>query len=347
MKSALRLFILLLGWAAFRPPTAQGQACATALVTLDYGTRTTGENWANRANGGVPNPASFTKAFTTYTTSDNGSTLAVGPLNGTTLVWSATEPNKTTANSTVTYTFSRAVSNFSVRVRDIDANLVAPLGPALGHGFTDEVTFTGANGTTPVVPTLTKANQVSTFVVVAGNVATGSEVAGNTDSPVDGTVTATFASPITSLTLRYRNVTSAATLDLQSVGIDQMSWCRIAPTANPVTTGPVASTVGQANIASLSGAADGTPTYFVTTLPAEGTLLYNSTGTTYAAVATSTALTAAQAASLRYAPSATYTGTSTTFAYQVRDDASQVSSIATYPKLWRPHSRRKLENPRG
>jgi hypothetical protein len=209
-------------------------------VTLDYGsTRATGEDWRNRATAGVPNAASFTQAGTAYSSSDNSSTLVTGPLNGSTLVWTNTLPNKNaTTNSTVTYTFSRPISNVSVRVRDIDANVVAAgfLNLPPSRGFNDQITFTGsftnAVNTTAVVPTLTKANIASPFVTVSGNVATGSEAAGNTDSPVDGTVTAFYAGPITSLTLTYRNVTTATNLDPQAVGIDQISWCRITPTAN-------------------------------------------------------------------------------------------------------------------
>jgi uncharacterized repeat protein (TIGR01451 family) len=336
MQPTLRYLLLVLAWTSLGRTVAWAQ-CNTAgtTVTLDYATRAANEDWRNRPQSGVPNVASFTQAGTTYTTSDNGSTLVTGTLNGPTLVWTTTQPNKnSTTNSTVTYNFSRAVSNVSVRVRDIDANFVPSgiLGGTLtpSHGFNDQVTFTGLNGTTAVTPTLTKSNASSTFVSVAGNVATGSETAGNTDSPVDGTVTATYGSAITSLTIVYRNVTTATNLDLQSVGIDQISWCRITPTANNVTTGTVPSTAAQTPISALVGTADGTPAFFVTALPANGTLLYNSTGTTYAPVATTTALTAAQAASLRYTPNPGFTGTSTTFTYQTRDDAGLASPTATY-----------------
>jgi uncharacterized repeat protein (TIGR01451 family) len=339
MRPSLRLCLLLLGWAAFRPPTVHAQCNpAGTSVTLDYSKRTAGEDWRNRANAGVPNPTSFTQASTTYTSSDNNSTLVTGTLNGNTLVWTATEPNRTTANSTVTYTFSRPVSNLSVRVRDIDANFVAATGGLFGsasHGFNDEVTFTGANGTGGAIiyPTLTKANTASTFVSISGtnnNVATGSEAAGNTDSPNDGTIIATYGTPVTSITLRYRNVTTATNLDQQGVGIDQIAWCRITPTATtPLTTAPVPSSGPETSITGLSGTADGTPSFFIN-LPTYGTLSYNSTGTTYVPVLATTALTPAQAASLHYTPDATYTGSSTSFTYRVRDDAGLVSPLATY-----------------
>ena len=341
MSRSLRLLLLLVAWTTLGRTVAWAQCNpAGTTVTLDYSTRTTGESWINKANTSVPATSSFTQVNTNavpYTSSDNNSTLAVGAFNGvTTLVWSVTEPNSTTANSVVTYTFSRPVSNFSVRVQDIDASFTAAgvlngvLAPS--HGWTDQVTFTGANAGTAVTPTLTKANTTSTFVVTAGNVATGQPAAGNTTSPVDATVTASFPSPITSLTLTYRNITTATNLDQQIVGIDQLTWCRITPTASNVTTATVPSTATQTSISSLVGTADGTPSYVITSLPANGTgtLYYNSTGTTYAAVVAGQALTLAQAASLRYAPNAGYTGTSTTFGYQTADDANLTSTTATY-----------------
>ncbi|MFD1873664.1 hypothetical protein [Hymenobacter bucti] len=296
-------------------------------------------DWRNRASAPAPDASSFTQVGTTYTSADANSTLATGTLNGQTLSWSATYSSKTnaTTGSTVTYTFSRPVSNLAVRVQDIDAIFNAGGLLTASSGFTDEVTFSGSLTTTgptpttsPVTPTLAKANASTRYVTIVGTTATGVVADGNNATTDDATVIATYPSAVTSITLRYRNLTTATTVANQSVGIDNISWCRIAPTATAVTTTPVASSATQAGIRSLSGTADGILSYTVTSLPGNGTLLYNTTGTTYAPVALNQSLTAAQAASLRYTPNAGFTGTSTTFNYRAKDDSGLTSGTVAY-----------------
>ncbi|TVT40375.1 hypothetical protein FNT36_12910 [Hymenobacter setariae] len=338
MRPVLRIGALLLGWVAFRPPTAQAQTCTTAAVNLDYrlsastNTYISGD-WRNRASAPAPDATSATRVSTTYTSNDNNSMLTTDLVNGQTLSWSTQYTSSTNNTSTVTYTFSRPVTNVTVRVQDIDA----VFNPASGFlivtpssGFTDEVQFTGANGTTPVVPTLAKANTSTKYTAIAGNTATGIVADGNNATTDDATVIATYSSAVTSITLRYRNLTTASTISGQAVGIDNISWCRITPTASPVTTTTVASSATQSSIRSLNGTADGTLSYQVTSLPANGTLFYNSTGTTYVPVTVNQTLTAAQAASLRYTPNPNFTGTATTFNYRAKDDANLTSSTATY-----------------
>jgi hypothetical protein len=347
MRQSLRLVIMLLGWAAFRPPTALAQTCATAPVNLNYRVSNTTNtyisgDWRNRPSAGVPDVSSFTQASTVYTSTDANSTFATGTLNGQTLTWSTTYSSATnaTTGSTVTYNFSRPVANLTVRVQDIDAifNAGTPgIGGLLGtpsSGYTDEVRFTGstgANGTgTAVTPVLTRANTSTKYVTTVGNIATGIVADGNNTTTDDATVIATYPAAVTSITLRYRNTTAASTFSNQSVGIDNISWCRITPTAAPVTTTTVSSSATQAAIRSLSGTADGTLGYEVTSLPTNGTLFYNTTGTTYAPVVINQTLTVAQATSLRYTPNPGFTGTSTTFSYRAKDDANLTSATVTY-----------------
>ena len=100
-----------------------------------------------------------------------------------------------------------------------------------------------------------------------------------------------------------------------------------APLATNVTSTPVLATSVQANISGLASAVDGAvASYTVTSLPANGTLFYNTTGTTYAAVALNQNLTAAQAASLRYTANPAFTGPTTTFTFKVTDDAGLTSA---------------------
>jgi hypothetical protein len=313
--------------------------CATATTTLDFATfaATPVDNWKTHAAISVPAGSSSTTISSgNYTTGPTStSTLQIGAVNNTnSLAWTnqytSTTPGTGTTpgtdrTSSVTFTFNRAVSNFTVQVQDIDVN------DATGSTFIDQVVFNGSNNGTAVTPTLTALNPNGGSVTINGNTATGRSY--NTANGVDGTVTAYFSSPITSLTLTYNNTTTGTNISTaQGIGIDKMTWCRLAPTALNVTTATVPSTVTQVGIASLNGTADGTvQSYLITSLPLNGTLLYNSTGTTYAAVAANQTLTLAQAASLRYTPNAAFTGTSTTFGFKAIDDAGITSTnTATY-----------------
>jgi uncharacterized repeat protein (TIGR01451 family) len=326
------LAAILLGGLVFGPGQAWGQAtnCSVTTASLDYSaaTRPTGESWVNLGATAVPTPYSYTRAGTTYTSSDNASTVQVGTLNTVkTLVWSVSY-SSTANSSTFVYTFNRPVTNVSIQVQGIDGSA-----PAFSTtGYTDEVTFTGAltasNGTTTAVtPTVAAANP--SFVTASGNKATGVVNAG-TVTAANSVATATYATAVTSITLVLKNTTNRIP-SAQTIGIDRINWCRIVPTVANVTTAPVLSTATQAGIANLGGQADGTLTYTINSLPANGTLLYNNAGT-YVNVAANQTLTAAQAASLRYTPSTTYTGASTSFTYSLSDDASpaQTTGTATY-----------------
>jgi uncharacterized repeat protein (TIGR01451 family) len=321
--------------ATYTIPLSPFTACTTATNTLDFATLTAGDDWKLHAPLAVPAGSTVTTVSSSNYTSGatSVSTLVVGTVNTPqTLAWtnrytSTTAGTGTTPGagrtSSVTFTFNRAVSNFSVQVEDIDFQ---------AGSFTDQVVFTGiaADGTTTVIPTLTVLNPSTGSVTVSGNTATGRDY--NTTNTTDGTVVAYFPSAIKSLVLTYNNATTATNIGSnQGIGIDLMSWCRVAPTALPVTTAALPNTATQAGISSLNGTADGTvASYLLTSLPANGTLLYNNAGT-YAAVAANQTLTAAQAASLRYTPDASYTGTSTTFGYKAIDDASIASTnTATY-----------------
>jgi uncharacterized repeat protein (TIGR01451 family) len=315
-------------------------ACTTAPADLDFRTRPAGENWKAKVLEGVPVPTAVTKVSTTYSSPNAGSTLAVGALNGPSLRWSVDyaggnngDPNA----STVTYTFSRPVANFSVRVQDIDGDVASVVG--IGRsGFTDQVEFVGSNAGTNVVPLVSKVVPGSTTLTVSGSVATANTTAAT--SADNGAVIASFPSEITSLTLIYRNVISgsgalgaATDYAAQAIGIDMMSWCRVLPVANNVTTATLPSSAGQVGISPLSASVDGSvELYTLTSVPtaAQGVLYYNASGSTYTAItAAGLTLTPAQAATLRFDPAAGAAG-SVTFGYTVQDDASLTSNTATY-----------------
>jgi uncharacterized repeat protein (TIGR01451 family) len=322
--------------------SAGATPCTTAASDLDYRTRPNGENWKAKVLEGVPVPTAVTKVSTTYSSPHAGSTLAIGALSGTTLRWdvdysggngNANTPASPNA-STVTYTFSRPVTNFSMRVQDIDGDVVSGLGRT---GFTDQVEFSGSNARGNVTPLVSKVVPGSTTLSVSGSVATaGTSAATSAD---DGAVVVSFPDEITSLTLIYRNVISGTSAlgaptdyAAQAIGIDLMSWCRLAPVANNVTVSALPNSAGQVNISGLSSAVDGAVQFYtLTSLPAAalGVLYYNANGSTYTAVSAGQVLTAAQAATLRFDPTAGGSGTAT-FTYTVKDDADLVSNTAIY-----------------
>ena len=301
--------------------------CTTGTSALAFNTRTTGEDWTSHAATPAPASSGFTTVSTSgYTSATTTNTFAIGRVNNTqTLQWATDYTSQTANTSTVTFNFNRPVSNFVVRVQDIDSNT----------GFIDQVVFTGTNGGTPVTPVLgpLPGSTNASTVAISGNTATGTA---NNSSATNATVLAYFPSPITTLTLTYSNIsTTQADPANNAIGIDLLQFCRLAPVANDVTTATLLSSVGAASIASLASTVDGAATsYTLTSIPnasTQGVLSYNSGGTTYTNITSATqVLTAAQAASLRFAPVAGSTG-NVTFGYKVTDDASLTSAnTATY-----------------
>jgi uncharacterized repeat protein (TIGR01451 family) len=342
-KGSVRLGVLaVMTWLALAPAFAWAQCNTTATTTLSFTdanpARPTGENWNGHLQTGVPEPLGVTRVSSSVLTGGNAtSSLVVGTLNNAkTLVWSS---DFSAANGVVnvTFNFTRPLSNFTVDVADIDASRGALLGLDLDPNYTDQIVVTGANGTTATPLTdisLAVAGGTASNVAIAGNTATGVD---DNNASTSATVRATFATPITSLTLSYRNGPGITDPDAQTIGINQMTWCRLAPLATNVTTTTVPSTAVQTGISPLASAVDGAvQNYFITSLPTRGTLFYNSAGTTYTAITSiptgGFSLTPAQASSLRYTPDATYTGNvAATFGFRVRDDAALLSAnTATY-----------------
>ncbi|MGI4864753.1 MAG: hypothetical protein ACRYFZ_12590 [Janthinobacterium lividum] len=314
--------------ATYTIPVQNLTACTMATTTLSFGARQStnaGEDWKSHTALAVPANSNTTISSGNYSNSAaTVSTLQLGNANSASLAWN-NDYSGAGRTSSVTFTFSRPVSNFTVQVQDIDAT------PA---NFIDVVTFGGANGNTNVTPLLTAVNPGAGVVSINGATATGQT---STNSATDGTVTAYFPSPILTLTITYANGTAAADPGAQRIGIDLMTWCQAAPAAVDVTSATVLSSVGATSISSLASTYDNGPvTYTLQSIPtvAQGVLSYNSSGTTYtnitAANFASLNLTAAQAASLRFAPVAGTSG-NVTFTYKVKDANNQTSAnTATY-----------------
>ena len=335
MKVLVRFAILLLAWTSLGRTVAWAQA----TTTLSFADANYSGSWVNHAATGVPAGSTVTTVRSAYGatggttagTSANGTigdgrySLATEARNGvTTLNWLVNYSTGSAKSSSVTFTFSRPVANFKVQVQDIDKN------DATGSTYIDQVVFAGANSGTAVAPTLTASSVTAADVTSSPNTATAITV--NITSANDY-VTAYFNKPITTLTITYNNKTIAADPAAQGIGIDKMTWDRALPTANNITNAALASTAARSDISDLSGTVDGgVISYTVTQIPPvnQGVLYYNTTGTTYAAVAAGQALTTAQAASLKFDPAETFAGGNVTFAYTAKDDANQTSAPATF-----------------
>ncbi|QNE41428.1 T9SS type A sorting domain-containing protein [Hymenobacter sp. NBH84] len=338
MKATLRLLGLVAVLASSGLLPALGQTCTTAPVTLDYTARTNGESWKNRPAEGVPSTTSFTRVGTSYSsTNDNATALSVSALNGQKgLVWSATYLANN--SSTVTYTFSRAVSGLSMRVQDIDAIYnVGVVNLALSSGYTDEVTISGTTATnTTVRPTLTLVGSSATYINLSNTTTTATataKVGPGGNSAVDGaSVDVAFNVPVTSFTIVYRNTTAANGLlpltETQSISIPSISWCRIEPVANDVTTAGMSNGASVLPISALSAAVDGTlKGYKLVTVPSatQGILYVNGTAAT-----AGQNLTPVQATQLTFDPAVTAMGP-VSFSYTAIDDADvQDATPATY-----------------
>lgn len=101
-----------------------------------------------------------------------------------------------------TWTFSEPVSGLTFRIDGIDkGSFSSPAGPFV---YTDVVTVTGALGAATVLPSLTPVPVAPTpaSFSVAGNVATGTALAGTGSS--GGNCLVTFPAAVTSLTITYR-----------------------------------------------------------------------------------------------------------------------------------------------
>ena len=165
----------------------------------------------------------------------------------------------------VTLTFTREVSNLSFVVQDIDRSVNGNG----GSNFTDELAVYALNGAGTRVD-LTNANigygaagtatssTINTFIdnitingvtqdAVRGETLNGG--VGNNPSRA-GNVTINFPSPVKTVRLTFRNLnsrsdvlTGGVPLRLQTIGIEQITWCAQADVATTLT-GPTAAVIG-------------------------------------------------------------------------------------------------------
>ncbi|RZK32527.1 MAG: hypothetical protein EOO63_01075, partial [Hymenobacter sp.] len=208
-------------------------------------------------------------ASTTASTTNDIYTLSstyAAQIDGRALIWRQNNSTQTFANTTanngtnnlstpmratVTLTFTREVSNLKFRVQDIDkGNLNSPGGLGGGSDYTDEFGLYAlrADGTTRVPLTagdvVLGSNNTNAFVAgqtidgLTHDVVRGTALNGTTTAPsLAGDVTITFAAPVKSVRLTFRNLNTyqGTTTRLQTIGIEEISWCAQADVTTTIT----------------------------------------------------------------------------------------------------------------
>ena len=251
-----RLFVvLLLAWSCITTSRVLAQTC-NQTRTFSYGTAATGsrKSYVETAGGSTLTTGGYTS---TVPAGDPGNynLFSVGAstllsATGNYLVWQQDDRNVNGLpnTSTVTYTFSRPLSNFTIRVTDLDSDP--------GTNFTDRLTFDGYSATGTLV-TLTTANvtvgtnntnrfvgsgYAGTIPAAKNNAVTG---IANSNASRASDVTVSFPSPIKTLTLTYENIAPASAVGTgrnQVVGIVDLTWCAESDIQTTVT-GPTSASL--------------------------------------------------------------------------------------------------------
>jgi uncharacterized repeat protein (TIGR01451 family) len=186
---------------------------------LDYYARTTGEDWKVTRTVNVGGVAVTTSGYAT--SPGTVSSLAIAEqagLPGKGLTWLEDYSSSAASTATATFSFSRAVSNFTLTVGDIDT----------GTGFIDQLVIQGYDVNNALVA-------IPSTNVVAGASNSYTNNGGNGSNTFTGTaasnglassnIIATFPSAITRLVLTYRNTTTQADPALQGIVFVSFAWC--------------------------------------------------------------------------------------------------------------------------
>ncbi len=258
----------------YRADPGTGNVEKRTATETQLATTCTFSNYSTVVAGSTPTAGTVNDVFqltNTYAAQIDGRAL-VWRQNNTGTGFASGTPNTTTNTATplkskVLLTFSREVSNLTLVIQDIDRGTLASGG---GSDYTDEVDFYAANATgqaTDVASTgavrlgfgSAAASSSSTTCAYLPPFALdgltqvglrGTALNGTTTAPSRaGNVTITFTNPVKTLLLTYRNLNTASTsqLRLQTIGIEQLSWCSQADltTAISVMTVPAAGSMGR------------------------------------------------------------------------------------------------------
>lgn len=161
---------------------------------------------------------------------------------------------------TVTFTFTQPVRDFTLSAHDIDFG---------SNQFRDWLMITGTSATGTYNPSIVTPWGTSNATGGTRSNASSSVMLGTSTTPLnltvaqvagigasdpnsnDGTITASFAQPVTSVTLRYGNAPYSAgenTTGQQATGISGISFCPMPNITVAKTSAPVAGTLGAYNL---------------------------------------------------------------------------------------------------
>ncbi|HEX6377226.1 MAG TPA: hypothetical protein VFZ91_16060 [Allosphingosinicella sp.] len=252
------------------PAQAACSASNTYNYSFNWGSNT-GLNYANSYTYTASNTLGANQNFTMNFATNGLSSSVVnnvqlpavnsmlsGAGGGRTLVIGGTFSSRTADVSSntrvirVTFTFATPIRDFTVRVHDVDYS---------NNQYRDWLMVQGSNGSNTYVPTLTTPfgsnNGAGPHTAVGSTVALGAYSSGgvtitnsqgvglstsantNTD---DGDITASFAQPVTSVTLRYGNYPGDNQTGQQAYGISALSFCPMPSITMAKTSAPYAST---------------------------------------------------------------------------------------------------------
>lgn len=273
---------LLLALVAFLLPVQAMAACAAsaqysfafssrAAATLAYGNTYT---YAATTSGGASqnftvalaqNGMSSTvvnsttlPAISTLVTGSNSSLrdLVIGG------IFSARTPDitGTTRVATVTFTFAQPIRDFTMTVHDVDwtsgqfRDWLQITGTSTAGTYNPAMSSPPGNsnatgGTRTATGSSLTYGPVSSPVAVTISQVAGVGAAGNNSD--DGNLTATFAQPVTSVTLRYGNaplISGESGTGQQAIGIAGISYCPMPAITMTKTSAPIAGTLPAFNI---------------------------------------------------------------------------------------------------
>ncbi|MBT9392067.1 DUF11 domain-containing protein [Hymenobacter sp. NST-14] len=157
-------------------------------------------------------------------------------LPGKTLLWQTDYSSSANNSSSVDFTFSRPLENFSLALADIDQ---------VSGVWTDQLQLDGFTASGQLISL--SAADAALAPNNSNNFSSPNRITGqgnlNNFGP-NSNVVVTFPQPIVRLRLTYRNTEPIDNPGGQVIGINSMSWCSVVDVYTRFTAGPVAANVG-------------------------------------------------------------------------------------------------------
>jgi uncharacterized repeat protein (TIGR01451 family) len=214
--------------------TASTTGGATQNFTTSFATNGLSLSTVDAGSGAIQLPA----ISSIVTGVGTGNTLVIGGTFG-----GRSSTTFSTRFIKVTFTFATPIRDFSIRVHDIDYT---------NDQYRDWLMVEGFNGASTYVPPLTAPGTTPTLVLgpnaTYASLTTGQALgtAANTNTgSSNGDVSASFAQPVTSVTVRYGNypfVGNENSTGQQAYGISAISFCPMPVISTTKTSAPLATT---------------------------------------------------------------------------------------------------------